>query len=65
MEKGDLPYDAFSVAGVPGAGAGKCLVLCSDYILVFDHRTTAAVAVNKFAYAGFAKDVPMAKMPGE
>lgn len=61
MEKSNLPYDAFAVKGVPGVG-GKCLVLCSDYILLLDHRTMSAVAVNRFAYPGFAREIPMDKM---
>ena len=62
LERTGLPYDAFAVQGVPGVG-GKCLVLCTDYMLLLDHRTTHAVALNKFAFAGFAKEVPVDKMP--
>ncbi|QDZ23267.1 subunit 1 of cleavage and polyadenylation specificity factor [Chloropicon primus] len=61
MEKVNLPYDAFAVQGMPGVG-GKCLVMCSDYILLLDHRTMNAVAVNKFGFSGFAKEIPLDRM---
>ena len=52
LEKRDLPYDASAVHGVPGV-VGRCIVLCRDYILVLDHRTTHAVAVNMYVVCPF------------
>ena len=58
----NLPYDAFALHPVPASpsygGSGGVVVLSTNFVMVYNQRSSYAVGVNAYAFTGNARSFP-------